>query len=129
MCIRLHQSGLEHPTRQTSGRTPRPPTTSGGVSLDLQRVREDREAYEFWKKTKNREPDGRRLSRAQLLEVRRAAHEHYLQQKLWEIRHEIGCSIAIEGDEAVVRRMEGFLTVRFPAHHLFARDCISWLFV
>ena len=94
--------------------------------MDLQKVREDLAFYERWKRSNDR--GQRRLSRAELLEVRRAAHENYLQRKLWEARREIGCSITIEGDEAVIRRREGFLTVRVPARELFAYDFIRRLF-
>ena len=62
-----------------------------------------------------------KLSRRQLLEIRRAAHEHYLKR-----RHGWLWALSIEGDEAVVRcGRTDILTVRFPATDLFERDALS----
>ena len=62
-----------------------------------------------------------KLTRRQLLAIRREAHEQYLRR-----RHGPWWSLSIEGDEAVVRcGPTDILTVRFPAGVLFERDALS----
>ena len=62
-----------------------------------------------------------KLTRRQLLAIRREAHEQYLRR-----RHGPWWSLSIEGDEAVVRcGPTHILTVRFPAGELFERDALS----
>ncbi len=62
-----------------------------------------------------------RLTRRELLEIRRAAHEFYLKR-----RHGFWWTLAIERGEAVVRcGPSDYLTVRFPARELLERDALS----
>lgn len=63
-----------------------------------------------------------RLSRRELLEMRRAAHEAYLRRRT----HWWSSAIAIVGSQAILRRGDGF-ELSFPATWLFTRDLISRL--
>ncbi len=62
------------------------------------------------------------LTKRQLLEIRRAAHERYLRRRLWPTR----ATLTIEGREAVIRTADG-ITLRFPRGKLLEPDCIRKL--
>lgn len=64
----------------------------------------------------------RNLSRRELLEIRRAAHEQYLRRRLWPMR----VWLEIEGGYAVLRRGDSF-ELRFPAVWLFETYAMSRL--
>ncbi len=64
----------------------------------------------------------RTLTKRQLLEIRREAHEHYLRRRLWPAR----ASLTIEGRDAVIRTADG-ITLRFPREKLHEPDCIRRL--
>ena len=64
----------------------------------------------------------RKLTKRQLLEIRRAAHENYLRRRLWPSR----VCLAIEGRDAVIRTADG-VTLRFPREKLFEPDCLRRL--
>lgn len=64
----------------------------------------------------------RNLTKRQLLEIRRAAHEAYLRRRLWPRR----ATLTIEGRHAVVRTAGGIL-LRFPRDSLLEPDCIRRL--
>ena len=62
-----------------------------------------------------------KLTKRQLLEIQRAAHEQYVKR-----RHGWWWTLSVEGDEAIVRcGPADILTVRFPAKDLFERDALS----